>query len=191
MRRYHASTDGGATAFREALSESMADFWYIRCLLRPKLFDMGRARRPNSQIGKTGPYASAPEFWPAPPYGPSRYFRARQYLGDFGRRRGPPDEELQTVFCERVSRVDHTGAAARRMRNAGEKWSANVTNEENKIAAIALAPAGEKAEIANIVRGIRDRRRATSRPFAPVVYARKNCCSKDELRFWRENWGDG
>ena len=95
------------------------------------------------------------------------------------------------MFRERVLRVDHTGAAARRMRSAGGKWLANITNDDNKIAAFALTPSEAKAEIANLVRGIRDRRRAANAPFAPVVYVGKNCCSRGELRFWRENWGAG
>ena len=163
-------------------------FWYRRGILSILRFDVERSRRPYSKIGRAGPYASAPEFWSAPPYEPSRFFRARPYLEDFERRRVPLQEEIQAVFCERVLRVDHTGAAARRMRNAGGKWVANIMNEENKIAAFALVPSDAKAEIANLVRGIRDRHRASNVPFAPVVYVDKNCCSGDELRFWRENW---
>ena len=123
-------------------------------------FDMERSSRPDSKIARAGPCASAPEFWPTPPFEPSRFFWARRYLGDFGRILGPLEEELQTVFGERVLRVDHRGASARRMRNAGGKWVANITNEENKIAAFALVPSGAKAAIANIARGIRDRHRA-------------------------------
>ena len=62
------------------------------------------------------------------------------------------EEEIQKVYCERVMRVDHTGAAARRMRNAGGKWVANMTNEGNKIAAIALVPSDAQAEIAKLAR---------------------------------------
>ena len=87
------------------------------------------------------------------------------------------------MFRERVLRVDHTGAAARRMRNAGGKWLANITNDDNKIAAFALTPSEAKAEIANLVRGIRDRRRAANSPFAPVVYVGKNCCSRASFCF--------
>ena len=119
LSRYQESTGGDSAGFRESLSESRADFWNRRCALCPQWFDMGRSRRPSSPIEQTETYESAPGFWPAPPYEPGRYFWARQYLGYFGRRRGPLEEEIRTVFFGRVLRVDFTGAAARRMRNAG------------------------------------------------------------------------
>ena len=191
LRRYHASMDGNATSFRNALSESRADFWYRRGLLYLQWFGFERARRSKSQLERAGPYEEPPAFWPAPPYEPSRYFWARQYLEDFERRRAPMEEEIQKVYCERVLRVDHTGAAARRMRNAGGKWVANIMNESNKIAAFALVPSDAKAEIAKLVRGIRDRQLNANVSLAPVVYVDKNCCSADELRFWRENWSAG
>ena len=174
LRRYHASMDGNATSFRAALSESRSDFWYRRCLLYLESFDLERERRGRSKVEKAGGFAGLPGLWHPPPYDPSRYFWVREYLRDFEMRRGALEKEIQGVHCREVLRVDHTGGAARRMRNAGGKWVANIMNEDNMIAGFGLVPSDAKSEIKSLVIGIRDRHVSEDVPMARVVYVDKN-----------------